>query len=83
MDINVAKVLTARFCYSDIGNFVSPERILDAFKQVWGIPLSHGSKVLALTVPAAAVDSSNPDLVARRNAVNDLIKGYQADGLYV
>lgn len=56
---------------------------MERFKEVWGIPLAHGSKVLALTVPKASFDSQSQSLVEKRNALNQRIKDYNANGLYV
>lgn len=52
-----------------------------AFKEIWNIPLSHGSKVLALTVPRASIDRRNDSLVERRNNLNKMIKDHKADNL--
>lgn len=54
---------------------------MSALKETWSIPLGHGCKVLAVTVPKAKVDKNFPLLVQRRNEVNQEIKGSQADGL--
>lgn len=56
---------------------------MGALKETWSIPLAHGSKVLAVTVPRATIDKTNPRLVNRRNELNERIKGYEADDLYV
>lgn len=56
---------------------------MDKFRQIWGIPLAHGSKVLALTVPRAAIDATNQPLVQKRNSLNQRIKSHKEDGLYV
>lgn len=68
---------------SDIAHAVDREEIFENFKKIWGIPLSHGSKVLAVTVPRATMDGTDLELVERRNAVNEDILGYAKDGLYV
>jgi hypothetical protein len=57
--------------------------IFESFKQVWDIPLSHGSKVLTITVPRATMDNKNPGLVERRDSINKKIMDYTKDGLYV
>lgn len=56
---------------------------MDKFKEIWAIPLSRGSKVLALTVPRATVDRDNPRLVEQRNALNKRIMDHTTDNLYV
>lgn len=66
---------------SDIAFNIEGEEILEAFKKIWDIPLSHGSKVLALTVPRASIDSRNGSLVERRNNLNNLVKEHKADNL--
>lgn len=68
---------------SDIAFSIETEVIFERFKQIWDIPLSHGSKVLAITVPRATIDKRNPGLVERRNAINKGIMEYTKDGLYV
>ncbi|KAK7743233.1 hypothetical protein SLS53_004318 [Cytospora paraplurivora] len=68
---------------SDIAYAIDREEIFESFKKVWGIPLSHGSKVLAVTVPRATMDGTNLELVERRNAVNKDILGYSNDGFHV
>ncbi|KAL1848914.1 hypothetical protein Daus18300_013423 [Diaporthe australafricana] len=62
---------------------IAGEEILAAFKEIWDIPLSHGSKVLALTVPRATIDGNNAGLVERRNALNKMIKDHKADNFHV
>lgn len=57
--------------------------IMDKLKEVWKVALSHGSKVLALTVPRAAIDANNQPLVQKRNALNQRIKDHKEEGLYV
>lgn len=69
-------------CLSDIAFNISPEEIMTAFKEIWNIPISHGSKVLALTVPRATIDSRNAGLVERRNTLNKMIQEHKADNLY-
>ena len=66
---------------SDIAFNIPGDEILTAFKEIWNIPLSHGSKVLALTVPRASIDSKNASLVGRRNALNKMIKDHGAENL--
>lgn len=68
---------------SDIAFFIDVEEIMGKFRQIWAIPLAHGSKVLALTVPGAAIDATNLPLVQKRNSLNLKIKSHKEDGLYV
>lgn len=64
------RVLTAD--PSDIAWGYSADSVLKSLEDVWDIPLSRGSKVLALTIPE--IKSRDEDLDDRRNAVNDGIK---------
>lgn len=68
---------------SDIAFFIDIDKIMAKFRQIWAIPLAHGSKVLALTVPRAAIDATNLPLVQKRNSLNQKIKDHKEDGLYV
>lgn len=68
---------------SDVGVFAKVDDIMAALKETWSIPLGHGCKVLAVTVPRATVDKNFPPLVQRRNELNQEIKDSKADGLYV
>jgi hypothetical protein len=55
--------------------------IFDYLQKVWTIPLAHGSRVLALTVPEAGVKAGRSMIDAKRNKLNDLIKGYKHENL--
>ncbi|CAN8102786.1 unnamed protein product [Discula destructiva] len=68
---------------NDIPCLLEVDEIMNAMKETWAIPLAHGSKVLAVTVPRATVDQGNQRLVDRRNALNQRIKTYGADGYHV
>ncbi|KAJ0115623.1 gdsl-like lipase acylhydrolase [Diaporthe amygdali] len=67
---------------NDIAFNISPEEIMTAFKEIWNILILHGSKVLALTVPRATIDSRNAGLVERRNTLNKMIQEHKADNFY-
>jgi hypothetical protein len=59
-----------------------PEEIFEALKEVWDVPLSHNCKVLALTVPEAGIQGKIRERIdAKRNTLNDLIRGYKREGL--
>ncbi len=59
-----------------------PEAVFESLKQVWEVPLSHGCKVLALTVPEAGITGTfKARIDTQRNALNDLIRGYKREGL--
>ncbi|KAG8158022.1 hypothetical protein KVR01_012294 [Diaporthe batatas] len=67
---------------NDIAFNIQGDEIIEAFKKIWDIPLSHGSRVLALTVPRATIDKNNAGLVHRRNVLNQLIKDHKAENFY-
>lgn len=68
---------------SDIAFFIDVDEIMEKFRAIWKVALSNGSKVLALTVPKAAIDTSNLPLVQKRNALNQKIKEHKENGLSV
>lgn len=69
---------------NDLGWGIPPEDIFRKLKDVWDVALRRGTKVLALTVPEVAVTGKARErLDARRNALNDLIKGYKRDNYHV
>ncbi|ROW05733.1 hypothetical protein VMCG_05158 [Cytospora schulzeri] len=67
---------------NDIAFSVETEVIFESFKKIWDVPLSHGSKILAITVPRATMDDTNLGLVERRNAINKKITEYTKDGFH-
>lgn len=73
--------MVSLFGHSDLGFSIEPDVIMAKFKQIWAIPLAHGSNLLALTVPAVKGDSAFPQLVQQRNVLNAMIKEYKQDGL--
>ncbi|KAK3902468.1 SGNH hydrolase-type esterase domain-containing protein [Staphylotrichum tortipilum] len=69
---------------NDLGMGISPEDIFEALKAVWEVPLSRKCKVLALTVPEAGLKGAIRERIdAKRNALNDLIRGYKHENFYV
>ncbi|KXX76134.1 hypothetical protein MMYC01_206298 [Madurella mycetomatis] len=69
---------------NDVGMGLPPEEVFEKLKMIWNIPLRNGCKVLALTVPEAALSGAIRERIdARRNRLNDLIKGYRMDGFHV
>ncbi|KAK6083035.1 GDSL-like Lipase/Acylhydrolase [Seiridium cupressi] len=66
--------------YSDVGWGLSADKVLQSLKKVYGIPLSKGGKVLALTVPETRLENKNLD--ERRTAVNDGIKSHKQQNFY-
>lgn len=69
------------FPCSDIAFQIDPDRIFNSFKRIYAVPLSHGSKVLALTVPEAGIKGASlrERMGTRRNKLNDLIKNYEKE----
>ncbi|KAK4140026.1 SGNH hydrolase-type esterase domain-containing protein [Dichotomopilus funicola] len=60
------------------------EDIFEALKEVWNVPLAHKCKVLALTVPETGSKGAIRERMdARRNKLNDLIKGYKRENFHV
>ncbi|EON96515.1 putative gdsl-like lipase protein [Phaeoacremonium minimum UCRPA7] len=68
---------------NDLAYQFTPEKIYAALQQTWAVPLSKGCKVLALTVPeTGATGPAKERADAKRNRLNDLIKGHKADNFY-
>ncbi|KAL3418641.1 GDSL-like Lipase/Acylhydrolase [Phlyctema vagabunda] len=60
------------------------EEIYEALQKVWEIPLSNGTKVLALTVPECGVQPlCSPELAARRDLLNQYIRSHSEENFYV
>lgn len=66
---------------NDLGLGGHPDKIFGSLKELWKIPLSNGSRVLALTVPE--VGARIGELDRKRNELNNLIKGHKEDGFHV
>lgn len=64
---------------NDLAMTSLPGPIFKALKEVWAIPLKHGSKVLALTVPESG--DSAPEVFPRRVKLNSMILDHKADNL--
>ncbi|RKF63131.1 GDSL-like lipase/acylhydrolase [Golovinomyces cichoracearum] len=54
--------------------------IWPALQKVWSVPLSHSTKVLAMTVPECGLCDSQFN--AERDALNSLILGHETKNLY-
>ena len=67
--------------YSDLAWGIDTDRIFEDLKQVWEVPLSHGSQVLALTVPEAGVGVARERLGNKRDSLNRQIKEYKRENL--
>lgn len=65
---------------NDIATLGDAAEIWEGLKKVYAIPLSHNSKVLALTIPES--EGHNDIQVARRDWVNEKILNYKADNFY-
>ncbi|KAH6648404.1 SGNH hydrolase-type esterase domain-containing protein [Truncatella angustata] len=65
---------------NDIGWGYPADKVFEALKKVWDIPLSKGGKVLALTIPEIKMQSENLD--RSRAAVNEGIKAYKKPNFY-
>jgi hypothetical protein len=67
---------------NDLAHGVSAEALFEDLKRVWDVPLSHKSKVLALTIPEAGVTGARGRKINEtRREVNELIKGYKRENL--
>lgn len=66
---------------SDVGWGRKASQIIDALITAWDVPLSRGGKVLALTIPETK--GMFRELSANRNAVNEAIRSYEEENLYV
>ncbi|KAI1121447.1 GDSL-like Lipase/Acylhydrolase [Nemania abortiva] len=62
---------------NDLGWGRTADVIIEGLKRVWDIPLSKGSKVLALTIPET--QGKFPVIIERRGEVNDFIRGYEKE----
>lgn len=67
-------------CSSDLARQYSPETIYDNLRRCWDLALSHGSKVLVLTVPEVGVRSRADEM---RDKLNDMIRKAQGGSMYV
>ncbi|KAF3010448.1 hypothetical protein E8E14_002127 [Neopestalotiopsis sp. 37M] len=65
---------------NDLGWGHPTDKVLEELEKVWEIPLSRGSKVLALTIPESKHVSEK--LIAARKTVNDGIKAYNRQNFY-
>ncbi|XDG10324.1 hypothetical protein ABKA04_009939 [Annulohypoxylon sp. FPYF3050] len=65
---------------NDLGWGCSSEDLIAGLKKAWDIPLSHGSKVLALTITDTR--SRYKDIKERRDEVNKAIKEYKKPNFF-
>ncbi|KAK7424890.1 hypothetical protein QQX98_000166 [Neonectria punicea] len=65
---------------NDLAYSISPTNIYECLQNVWNIPISRGSKVLALTVPECEARSER--LVKRRDELNRSILAHQQPNYY-
>ncbi|TAQ91472.1 Lysophospholipase/Carboxylesterase [Chlorociboria aeruginascens] len=64
---------------NDLNTGREPDETYEALQRVWDIPLSHGSRVLSLTVPECACA---PELDAKRDDLNGMILSHKAPNFY-
>ena len=64
---------------SDLGNGNNADTIYHALEDCWGVALSSGAKVLAMTVPECAVEHESLD--ANRNILNSHILKCESEEL--
>jgi hypothetical protein len=64
---------------SDIGWGRPADQVIEGLKRTWDIPLSKGSKVLALTIPETK--GIYRDILEKRTEVNQAIKSYEKENL--
>ncbi|OJJ49098.1 hypothetical protein ASPZODRAFT_13835 [Penicilliopsis zonata CBS 506.65] len=65
---------------NDLGYGYDSSKIFTGLQASWNVALSHGARVLALTIPECEV--VNKVLDRRRNEVNAAILAHQAEGFY-
>lgn len=66
---------------NDIAWNISPNDVIDGLRRTWGIPLSRGGKVLALTIPEAG-RGHYPRSDKARDEINEAIRAYKRPGYY-
>ena len=66
---------------NDLNDHRDAPDIYTSLQKVWGIPLKHGTKVLALTVPECGF--CEPITNERKLVLNDKVLKHQADNLSV
>lgn len=65
---------------NDLAWKVSPNDVVDGLRRTWGIPLSRGGKVLALTIPEVGVGYF-PQVDEARDDINEAIREYKRPNL--
>ncbi|KAI1328320.1 SGNH hydrolase-type esterase domain-containing protein [Xylariaceae sp. FL0255] len=65
---------------NDIGWGTKAEDLIESLKSIWDMPLSKGSKVLALTIPETM--RKFPSIIERRDQVNESIKAYKKTNFF-
>jgi hypothetical protein len=66
-------------CLSDLGDGNPADMIYSALEDCWGVALSSGARVLAMTVPECAVRSDNLD--TNRDTLNSRILERESEQL--
>ncbi|KAI0545775.1 GDSL-like Lipase/Acylhydrolase [Xylaria curta] len=65
---------------NDLGWGRPADQIIEGLKKAWDIPLSKGSKVLALTIPETKARFRT--ITDRRNEVNEVIRNYEKENFF-
>ncbi|KAI0489655.1 SGNH hydrolase-type esterase domain-containing protein [Xylaria cf. heliscus] len=65
---------------NDLGWGRQTNQIIEGLKRAWDIPLSKGSKVLALTIPETK--GVFRGITEKRNEVNDAIRNYEKENFF-
>ncbi|KAI1819864.1 SGNH hydrolase-type esterase domain-containing protein [Xylaria intraflava] len=65
---------------NDLGWDMPADQLIEALKRAWDIPLSKGSKVLALTIPETNAGFGH--VKEKRQIVNEAIRGYEKENFY-
>lgn len=67
---------------NDLAFSIDVEKVFEAMRTVWEMPLRRGCKVLAMTVPEAGVKGSARERARlKREKLNDMIRGHKAKNL--
>lgn len=64
---------------NDLALSIGAERLFEALRAVWAVPLSKGGRVLACTVPDSKPGKGN--VAPRRAELNALIRGWRQENL--
>ncbi|KAI1119651.1 GDSL-like Lipase/Acylhydrolase [Nemania sp. NC0429] len=65
---------------NDLGWGRSADAIIEGLKRAWGIPLSKGGKVMALTI--LETKGNFPTIIEKRDEVNDVIRSHEKESFF-